>query len=129
MTDTVVSDSKVAEAVQGLRDLADFIEANPDLDWQSLYYSEVAVITLDVENVRAFARTPGTWEKDAYLSNYEIARMFGPVKLKVITPRDQVCEKVVTVETVELPDPDAPKVAVEREKVEWVCKPLLGGDA
>jgi hypothetical protein len=38
-----------------------------------------------------------------------------------------VCERrVVGVETVEIPDPQAPMVKQTREVVEWVCAPILG---
>lgn len=56
-----------------------------------------------------------------------VFRRFGShVELEVWAPRSAVCERVVVgTETVEIPDPDAPKVTVEREVVEWRCSPLL----
>lgn len=53
-------------------------------------------------------------------------RFHGGVKLSYQAQRDQICERVVTgVEVVEVPDPDAPLVKVEREVVEWRCAPIL----
>lgn len=115
--------------VQGLRDLADFMEQNSDLDW-SYCKPDISAIVLGGEKVAAFAAIPGGWDKRVYDhetgGNFELRRKFGPVKFSVIAPRDDVCERrVVGVETVEIPDPAAPKVTVEREIVEWDCKPVL----
>jgi hypothetical protein len=119
------------ELSAALRSVADFVEANPDLDW-SYVNADVTAITLRPEGIAAAAAVPGGWEKKAYdnprtgTGNFEIRREFGPVLFKIIAPREEVCErKVVGVETVEVPDPDAPKVVVEREVVEWECRPLL----
>ena len=121
--------------VQGLRDLADFMEQNPHLNWSDREHytasttADVMVIINERDDFAAFAATPGGWTKRGYggdNGNFEIARKFGPVKLQVVTQRNEVCErKVVGIETVEVPDPDAPLVTVEREVVEWDCKPIL----
>lgn len=56
----------------------------------------------------------------------EAVRMFGPVKVRVWTARENVCSRrVVGTETVEVPDPDAPMVMIEREVYEWDCVPIL----
>jgi hypothetical protein len=50
----------------------------------------------------------------------------GGVRLSYQAQRDEVCtRRVVGTETVEVPDPAAPKVTVEREIVEWDCEPIL----
>lgn len=60
---------------------------------------------------------------DKYL---RVFRMFGTVEVEAWTMRELVCERrVVGFETVEVPDPDAPLVTVEREIVEWACHPIL----
>ena len=69
----------------------------------------------------------GTVTKTAN-DNYEtVTRAFSEtVRLDVYTSRELVCERVqVGVETVEVPDPDAPKITVERPIYEWDCKPVL----
>lgn len=60
--------------------------------------------------------------------NYaKVIRDFGATAIEAWATRDRVCERVVTgTEMVEIADPDAPKLQVEREIVEWVCSPLLG---
>ena len=64
-------------------------------------------------------------DTDSYTS---VIRDFGAVTFELYTTRDTVCEKVVVgTETVEIADPDAPKVTVEREIVEWKCSPILAG--
>lgn len=56
------------------------------------------------------------------------SRDFGAVKVAIYTYRDAVCERVVVgTETVEIADPDAPMITVEREIVEWKCSPILAG--
>lgn len=41
--------------------------------------------------------------------------------------RDEVCvRRVVGTETVEVPDPDAPPVTIERDVVEYDCQPIIG---
>lgn len=122
----------VQETVQGLRALADFIEANPGLPWDPTYW-ELGVYGINAEDAAAFARSTGTWDKIPAGSDGEllkIQRSFGPIKLGVFARRDEVCEKVVVgTETVAIPDPVAlaavPTVEVEREVVEWKCRPLL----
>lgn len=126
-----------AQAVNGLRELADFIEAHPDLPWSDVYpgtfeWRVNVFVGNDAEKFAAFAASGGRWDKSTYASDGEdgifmVTRTFGGgVSLQVVTNRNAVCErKVVGVETVEVPDPDAPKVTVEREVVEWECRPLL----
>ena len=117
------------ETVKGLRELADFIEQHPDLNW-SYVGARCGTVVDTGEDLAAFAATGGKWDKDAYDTgtggNFALRRKFGPVELSVLASRDQVCErKVVGVEVVEIPDPDAPRVTVEREVVEWTCAPVL----
>lgn len=56
-----------------------------------------------------------------------VTRDFGNgVFLTFIADREEVCtRRVVGTETVQVPDPDAPLVTVEREIVEWDCAPIL----
>lgn len=55
-----------------------------------------------------------------------VNRAFGTVAIEAWAGREQVCtRKVVGTETVEVPDPDAPRVKVERDVVEWECEPIL----
>ncbi len=56
-----------------------------------------------------------------------VIRSFGGgVELRFHAARDEVCvRRVVGTETVQVPDPAAPLVEVEREIVEWDCQPIL----
>lgn len=57
------------------------------------------------------------------------SRDFGAVTVSIYTYRDAVCERIVVgTETVEVPDPNAPTISVERDVVRWECRPVLAGD-
>lgn len=120
-------------AIAGLRELADFIEDNPE-------FAELADTTLNLyvanwyeDADRQFAdlarKLGGHRTKSANERYLHVTRMFGPLEVSVFTNREVVCERVVVgTETVEVPDPNAAKVTVEREIVEWECKSILNGD-
>jgi hypothetical protein len=58
-----------------------------------------------------------------------VTRRFGAVTVEAHCARDKACTaRVVGTETVEIPDPAAPKITVERDIVEWDCKPILALD-
>lgn len=122
----------VKEATDGLRAFADFIEANPHLPWSKTYNPAWEVYLQAAEDAAAFAASAGGWDKRPAGQNQELLdlhRTFGPLTLRVIIRRDEVCERqVVGTETVEVADPNAPKVTVEREVVEWKCRPLLASE-
>ena len=130
-------DTTRADFIAGLRDLADFYEAAPDFpvpfeakfDDSSQYHlhgidgpDQLATLTRMLGGRRT---------KDADEHAVHITRRFGPgVVVELYVSREEVCERrVVGTETVEVPDPDAPKITIEREIVEWVCAPVLGGGA
>lgn len=126
MTDNTMSN--------GLRELADFFDANPDLA------ERVAGKTFYVfapPNKTEFARLAlmlGNARKSSDSAYYNVERDFGPITLQVTASRDAVCERVVVgTETVEMTEPDPDAVAalptitrsVTIDKVEWVCPPSL----
>lgn len=137
-----MSNTKATEYANGLRALADMIEANPELV-PILKYSlgnisepvrdrdELATFT------RAAARTGRKVTKD-YSGKYaDVSVAFGPVTVSGYLPREEVCDRVVigTEKVIEKgPDPEAvaalPVVEreVEREIVEWRCRPLLADE-
>lgn len=121
------TEDRAGEAAAALRRLADLIEERPAL------HEAVSGMTF-----RAFCITPeefhdmarqlgGVREKDADDAYFKVVRDFGAgVKVQVYTQREQVCTaKVVGTETVEIPDPDAPKVTVTRDVVEWECATVI----
>jgi hypothetical protein len=108
-----------------------------DLDGISFYPSGdkvlVPVFSADdlarVARVLAAGAPVGTVRKIVTGDYAEVHRQFGTVDVQAYCARDEACTKrVVGTETVEVPDPDAPTITIEREVVEWDCKPILGRD-
>ena len=120
------------EVVSGLRELADFIERDPD--FAELYWPGPALLFVASWEKDAAARfgdlarrLGGHRTKSVTERHIEVTRQFGPISIQVYTSREVMCERVVVgTETVEIADPEAPKVKVDREVVEWKCSPLLG---
>ena len=118
MTDTT---TERAALVQGLRDLADFLAAHPELPgplvpqfnvW-GLQKADLARMVLK-----------GSWEKIYQGGLFMLRRSFGPVQLDFNADRSQVCRRVVTGTRV---IPPTPEQIVE--DVEWICEDsLLGYD-
>ena len=106
----------------GLRALADWIDANPGV-------VDVPEVTLNVpffdreEFTEAVKALGGHREKIAHDSYFVVRRTFGEgVQLDVYMPREQVCRKVV-LGTREVPERVVP--ARTEEIVEWVCDDSL----
>ncbi len=123
------------EYATGLRDLADWIEAHPEVS-PELYKAEVnAFPNEDAENVKTWALAMSPCAKDYWSESanlFTLRRKFGPVTLEATFNRSAVCERVVTgTEEVTnlVPDPSVYVPLVEvtetREIVEWVCAPIL----
>jgi len=117
---------------QGLRDLADILDNNPDLP---LPYHGKSVGLHWIENDKAsaavFARLiPGTVTKTARGDALDLEGQIAGLKVLFIASRDAVCERVVT-GTHEVTVPAQPAVKATKattrvvEDVEWVCGPLL----
>ena len=126
--------------IAGLRQLATWLEGNPDLPlpvdgantcmpigWQPEDRSQMAALA------RAF---PGPVKKDADEQMYRIDAAFAGLHVRAYAYRAKVCERVQTgTETIteHVPDPDMPPVplvAVTREvpTYVWECPPLLAAD-
>lgn len=132
-----MTDERIAH-VAGLRQLADILEANPQIKTPFQYIGGVNFYTWEgddpKEEMRNWRRAAGgTWNKeweDGAYGDFILKRTFGDIEVRLKTPRENVCERVV-VETVTETVMEYPaeafagieKVAVEREKeiVEWVC--------
>jgi hypothetical protein len=115
-----VTDERTAWC-NGLRELADFIEARPDFG-EYLPRFDACFFAHDREVFASLVRRLGGGEKGSTPTFFEVARRFGPHKLSVNAYHDQVCERVVVgTEEVEVPDPETPRITVEREVVEWRC--------
>lgn len=121
--DTTTESNDRRDYVQGLRELADFIEAHSDvpLPWPSAQNAFIA----DKTGLAAIARAcGGRWEKNATESFFFIRKAFtGGHAYEVNVTRETVCHKVRTGTHIE---PATPEREVETFK--WVCdEPLLAG--
>jgi hypothetical protein len=97
--------------IEGLRALADFLEAHPDLPPINWAAASARVDTKDV--FIAAARPMGSFKKVVNDYDYELVRKFGPVKLDVSIRRETICKKVVKWEC-----PDDPFLAITADTVD-----------
>lgn len=139
-----------AAYTQGLREIADWLDAHPEVELPYLNSSSTGslVPTLTImlgswnddqrEQMATIGRAMGTFDKHARPNGdrFTIYRRFAGIVLAATADRDEVCERVVVATrevTEEVPDPEAlaavPLVSVTKtvEDVEWVCRPLLAG--
>lgn len=126
-----------ADYTDGLRQLADLLDENPDvpLPYQGTRESmPIAIFCFeDAKAVLAkLARRLHGVSKEPDGEYYDLAGRLAGLEIRVTARRSDVCEKVVIgTETVTemVPDPDAPLVEVTREveQVEWICSPILSG--
>ncbi len=138
-----------ATTSESLRNLADFLDANPDIAEKALRHAQIKLLVSYSEwgenaaekaraSLAAFARAgkaAGAEVSKTYDDTYgNVLLRFGPVEIEGYAAREQVCIKRVvgTREvTKTVPDPDAlaavPTVEVTEtvEDVEWDCLPLL----
>lgn len=126
----------VAQAyVDGLRELADWIEANGDhLDASSDFFYDNMVMSFLRHDRDEFVNVAqllgGKRTKDGDDSYFRVKRSFGPIEVTVFAQRKDVCERVVT-GTRHIPAQVIPASeervieARDEEIVEWVCEPLL----
>lgn len=121
--------AKRAEWLNGVRSLADFIEANPDFGVPYGGFTQYLYAGDSDETksaLAAMARMLGTAAKETSDFYFQLTRMFGPIPFTVAVDREMVCRKVVTgVETVEVQVPpegvEMVTVTEQRETFEWIC--------
>lgn len=139
MTDTKVTHPLHLELADGLRKVADFVEANPELaEYLRYSFDMVNAYSNDPEVLAAFIkagkRHGAEATKAAKGDEWFYARLrWGRVELHVNAHRNQVCEaRQVGTKTVKQKDPAAlaavPEVEVEVPVYEWDCKPLLAAE-
>lgn len=126
-----------SEVTQGLRELADWIDTNPDNPASKAFqHSLVAVggpgwITFNATEFHALASAlGGEREKDVDDNYMIVTRKFGPIPTTVRGYRSSVCvAKVVGTVTEEIPAHDAipaqPARTIKRDIIEWECPPVL----
>lgn len=84
-----------------------------------------------VQMARLAVAAGGKWEKRSDGDTFDLIGFFGPHKMILFTSQENVCERVVTTETItrEIPDPsvEVPLVTVteEVEQIEWKCPESL----
>lgn len=149
MAQTEDTRTDAQRAAAAFRELADFLDANPDLIGTRHAFNDIMVFPRDRDGVVAWARAAARFKPAAVSKTHgevwsRVNLGFGgtgeypPVRVRVTIEREEVCERVVTGirEVTEMvPDPDhvaaAPLVEVTKtiEDVEWVCHPLLADPA
>lgn len=104
-----------AEFIQGLRDLAAFLETHPTVS--APRYTTLNVFLDKREDVVTHARA-ASWEKVYNENWFYLRRNFpGEIAYEINTSRETVCRKLVTGTRVV---PAQPETTVE--EVEWVCE-------
>lgn len=113
------------EYVQGLRALADFYEAHPEVP---LPYSEQNIYALDTKDeAKMLAEALGTFEKEYNEWHFTMVKRFGPIQMRFVFNRGNVCtKKVVGVKTIPAEFVEAhTRPARTEEIVEWDCPDSL----
>ena len=120
-----------------LRQYADWLDAHPDAHPESVLttgtespWRVLDARSQDAAEMAALAKAiGGRWTKEADGKYFYLRQEILPgVVYTLYQARERVCEAVVVgTETVEVPDPEAPKVTVERDVIEWRCPDTLLG--
>ena len=104
--------------IQGLRDLADFLDQHPAVPYPP--YVQLNVFCQTKDEIAAVARAGGGWAKEYNGPWFYLKKTFGPdLELHIDIDREQVCRKVV----IGTRHVDA-QPAHDVEEVEWVCDEL-----
>lgn len=151
MTETKPNPDPRAEYIRGLREIADWLEAHPEVPLPYLGTTQGGRSESGLHiylgsdrdqkaELAKIARAMGKAEKVPHddLGRLNLVRRFAGIALIAVADRDEVCEKVVlSTETVTemVPDPEymaiAPMIQREtvKEIVEWRCTSILAGAA
>lgn len=121
----------VAEIAAGLRALADFLDAHPELP-APIYLTDTSVWFPHGEEIPALIRAALASGvevvKHDSVAQRNIELRFGAVGAMALVNKSEVCERVVVgTEVVQVPDPAyiPPLIETTVEKTEWRCRPLL----
>lgn len=119
-----------AEWLAGLQAMVDFLAEHPEAirTWDNFqldlfFYPPDTVGQL----AEAAKRLGGRWDKSTGGSYFFLTKSFpGGHAIHLNASRESVCTRVqVGTTSVEVPDPDAPKIVVETPVYEWVCPDSL----
>jgi hypothetical protein len=124
------------EFVQNLRDVADFLEAHPEIgtpETSTIWFHCWHQGKNAKQELAKIASIPGGWDKDVeegVMASYRLNRDFGPLRISVSAWRSDVCEKFQVGTKVE-PEHVIPaqEEQIVPERVvpvfEWKCPSLL----
>jgi len=109
-------DMERAAKIEGLRQLADFLEAHPSIP---VAFQTFKVYFDNRDELAAAARI-GSWEKIYRDTFFILRRTFGSVRLEVFTDREKVC-KAVVVGTRQIAAVAAVPAHIENV-IQWECE-------
>jgi len=109
--------------VKGLRDFADWLEANPD--YPELNKVNGFTFVYNQDELRDCAKKLGQAEKGWGTELFTLTKAFGPVEFRTNIFRERLCERVVTKKVIPAHTVEAQEAyeVPERteETVEWQC--------
>jgi len=117
------------DLVDGLRKMADFFEAHPEIECP--YSVQANVYGASKESLQAFAKAAGRVDKDAVGSTFWLRKKFSQkVQLDFNAQRDEVCEQVQVGTKMVEAQPERIEVheaveAHEEPVYEWRCGSIL----
>lgn len=116
------------EWIDGLRKLADWAEKHPDSSLLDQGLNHYGFVYDDaVTNLAKAAKAFGHAEKSKTDNYFNVVGRFGPHKMEVTSPRENVCVRTV-VGVEEIPEKIIPEQVIPAktvEVVEWVCPESL----
>lgn len=123
---------KIDEALESLKEFADFLAANHDRLTDVKFDLDFMIYNASEKELAALLRCPrpfdNRWEKDGTDSNFYLRTQFGEVGFAAMANRDQVCQAVPTGRKIvrrRLVSTSPVYEDVEIDEVEWVCEPVL----
>ena len=110
----------------GLRAAADWFESNQSIKLPYNPCLQILSVNTKAE-VAELARQMGDCDKTISDSIFTVVKRFGPVEVRGVAYREQVCERIVVgYETVTVPaQPAKPEQTIAKEIVEWKCGSLM----
>src|ERR1700677_796620 len=128
MSDTVTltTEERQEQWLKGLREIVEFLHNHPEaINTYSSLRVPIGVDSTEDLIDRATA-IGGKWDKEEGEEYFHLVKHFGEHQVRLMVKRDQVCERVlIGNETVEVPDPNAPKVTITQPVYEWRCPDSL----
>lgn len=108
--------------IQGLRDLADFLESNPSAPTPMAGRFDVFTYTKEMF-AKAAKAVGGKLTKQDYSAVMTLRKEFGPIQYDLNCDRELICERIVTGKRI-VPAVEAVQQR-EEEVVEWRCGTVL----